>query len=172
MPQKSKLREILVHPKMLFSVRLFLGFVFLISSFGKILDPHSFAENLIAYQMIPSAHWVKYIAVTLPWVEWFCGTFLLLGIFARSVAILSSGLFLSFIVGMSLALFRGLEIHCGCFGSGGGMVGPWSLSRDIFFLVLSSILMFSDPDNYGLQQVLARWRRSAKEEPAKILPDL
>ena len=171
MQQENKLREILVHPKMLLSFRLCLGIIFLISSFGKILDPQSFAQNLVAYQIIPSAQWVKYIAVTLPWVEWFCGTFLLLGIFTRSVAILSSALFLSFIVGMILALFRGLEIRCGCFGSEGGMIGPLSISRDIIFLVLSSILMFCDPDRYALQQLLTKRRRSVKEEPAKILSD-
>src|SRR5258705_11448936 len=117
MQHENRLREILVHPKTLFLIRLSLGIVFLVSSFGKILDPLSFAENLVAYQLIPSPQWVKCIAVTLPWVEWICAVFLLLGVFNRSAAILSSGLFLSFIFSMSLALFRGLKIHCGSFAS-------------------------------------------------------
>ena len=169
MQYKSRLGEFLVHPKTLFLIRLLLGIVFLVSSFGKILDPQSFAENLVAYQLIPSPQWVKYIAVTLPWVEWFCGIFLFLGVFTRSAAILSSGLFLSFIAAMSIALLRGLKIHCGCFVSGGEMIGPLSLMRDFFFLALSSILMLSDPDSYTLQQVLTRKARSKKEEFTKIL---
>jgi putative oxidoreductase len=164
MQHKNKLREILTHPKTLFSVRLLLGIVFLISSFGKILDPQSFAENLVAYQLIPSPQWVKYIAVTFPWVEWFCGVFLLLGIFTRSVAILSSGMFLSFIAAMSTALFRGLKIHCGCFTSGGEIIGSLSLVRDLFFLALSLTVTFADPDIYTLQQVLTRRRRREREE--------
>jgi len=162
MQHENKLREILAHPKTLFSVRLLLGIVFFVSSFGKILDPQSFAENLVAYQLIPSPQWVRYVAATLPWVEWFCGVFLLLGVFTRSVAILSSGLFVTFIAVMSTALFRGLNIHCGCFASGGEMIGPLSLMRNCFFLALSSILMLSDPDSYSLQQVLSRKRRSEK----------
>jgi len=156
---ENRLRFILIHPKMLFLVRFFLGVVFLVSSFGKILDPKSFAENLVAYQLIPSAQSVKYFAVTLPWVEWFCGIFLILGVFVRSVAILSSGLFVSFIGAMIFALSRGLQIQCGCFGAAGEMVGLFSLFRDSFFLALSSFLMISNPDAYSLQQVLVRRRR-------------
>ena len=164
MPYENKLREILFHPKTLFFARLLLGTVLLVSSFGKILDPQSFAENLVAYQLFRSPLWVKYVAVTLPWVEWFCGVFLLLGVFTRSVAILGSGLFLSFIAAMSAALFRGLKIQCGCFASAGEMIGPLSLMRDFLFLALSSILMLTDPDRYTLQQVLARKKRPDKEE--------
>ena len=169
MQHKSRLGEFLVHPKTLFLIRLLLGIVLLVSSFGKILDPQSFAENLVAYQLIPSPQWVKYIAVTLPWVEWICAVFLLLGVFTRSAAILCSGLFLSFITAMSVALFRGLKINCGCFAPTGEMIGPLSLMRDLFFLALSSILLFSDPDSYSLQQVLTRIRGSEKKEPSKIL---
>jgi len=169
MQHENRLREILVHPKTLLFIRLLLGSVLLVSSFGKILDPQSFAENLVAYQLIPSPQWVKYIALTLPWVEWICGVFLLLGVFTRSASILSSGLFLSFIAAMGIALFRGLKIHCGCFASSGEMIGPLSLMRDFFFLALSSILLLSDPDSYTLQQVLTRRRVSEKEEFTEIL---
>jgi putative oxidoreductase len=158
--RENKLRTFVLHSKTLFLVRFFLGVIFLVSSFGKILDPKSFAENLVAYQLIPSPQFVKVLAVTLPWVEWFCGIFLILGVFVRSVAILSSGLFLSFIGAMIFVLSRGLQIQCGCFGAPGEMVGLFSLLRDFFFLALSSFLMFSSPDAYSLQHVLVRRRGS------------
>lgn len=160
MQRVNRLKALVEHPKTLFFVRFFLGTIFLVSSFGKILDPKSFAENLVSYQLISSPQSVKYFAVTLPWVEWFCGIFLILGIFVRSVAVLSSGLFLSFILAMVYALSRGLQIQCGCFGAPGEMVGLFSLFRDFFFLALSSILMFSSADAYTLQEVLVRKRRA------------
>src|SRR5687768_16183024 len=105
-------------------LRFTLGLVFLYASIGKILDLSRFAESLIAYQFFDSPQTIKYLAVTLPWMEWFCGIFLLLGVFVRSVSILTTLLLALFIFAIVSALLRGLEINCGCFGSAAETVGP------------------------------------------------
>src|SRR4026208_1451745 len=104
-------------PQLVCIVRFVLGLVFLYASVGKILDPKAFAENLIAYRVFDSPQMLKYVAVTLPWIEWFCGILLVLGVFVRSVSALTTVLLFAFLAGMISALVRGLEIHCGCFGS-------------------------------------------------------
>ena len=72
--------------------RFILGLVFLYASIGKILGPKEFAENLIAYRIFDSPQMLKYVAVTLPWIEWICGIFLVLGLFVRSVSLLCTAM--------------------------------------------------------------------------------
>ena len=148
--------------QVIWALRFLLGLVFLHASIGKILDPKSFAENLMAYQIFDSPGLIKYVAVTLPWVEWFCGVFLLLGVFVRSVSVLTSTLLLVFVLGMVSALLRGLEINCGCFGSANETIGFLSLVRDTLFLGISLVIMTSRVDPFTLQVFITnrRWSRS------------
>jgi putative oxidoreductase len=134
--------------------RFLLGLVFLYASVGKILDPKAFAENLIAYRIFDSPQTIKYVAVTLPWIEWFCGILLVLGVFVRSVSTLTTVLLFLFLAGMISALWRGLEIHCGCFGSPQETIGTFSLLRDGFFLLVSLVVWLSPVDPYSLQGFL------------------
>jgi hypothetical protein len=131
-----------------------LGLVFLYASVGKILDPKAFAENLIAYRIFDSPQMLKYVAVTLPWIEWFCGIFLVLGVFVRSVSALTTVLLFVFLAGMISALWRGLEIYCGCFGSPHETIGAISLLRDGFFWLVSLTVALSPIDPYSLQGFL------------------
>jgi uncharacterized membrane protein YphA (DoxX/SURF4 family) len=141
-------------PQLVCIVRFILGLVFLYASVGKILDPKAFAENLIAYRIFDSPQMLKYVAVTLPWIEWFCGIFLILGVFVRSVSALTTLLLFTFLAGMISALARGLEIHCGCFGSPQETIGAFSLLRDGFFFLVSLIVLLSPVDPYSLQGFL------------------
>jgi putative oxidoreductase len=141
-------------PQLVCIVRFILGLVFLYASVGKILDPKAFAENLIAYRIFDSPQMLKYVAVTLPWIEWICGICLILGVFVRSVSALATLLLITFLAGMISALLRGLEIHCGCFGSPQETIGAFSLLRDGFFCLVSLIVLLSPVDPYSLQGFL------------------
>ncbi|MCI0420139.1 MAG: DoxX family protein [Acidobacteria bacterium] len=149
-------------PQVLCILRFLLGLVFLYASVGKIFNPKGFAENLMAYQIFDSPQLLKHIAVTLPWVEWFCGIFLVLGVFVRSVSALTTLLLFLFLVGMVSALWRGLEIHCGCFGSAQETVGAFSLLRDGVFFLMSLAVLLSPVDPFSLQSFL----RNRKSRPA------
>jgi putative oxidoreductase len=145
--------------------RFMLGLVFLAASVRKILDPKVFAENLIAYQIFDSPQLLKYVAVTLPWMEWFCGIFLVLGVFVRSVSALTTVLLFTFLAGMISALWRGLEIHCGCFGSPQETIGAFSLLRDGFFFLMSLVVLVSTVDPYSLQGFLHNRRTRLVNSP-------
>ncbi len=148
-----------------FVFRFILGLVFLYASLGKILDPKALAEDLLEYRILTSPQIVKYLAVTLPWVEWFCGTFLLLGIFVRSVSILATGLLAVFVAAMVSAMARGLEINCGCFGTPHEVIGPFTLFRDSLFLGMSLTVALSKVDPFTLESFIAnRNQRSGHEQ--------
>lgn len=101
--------------------RLVLGGVFLVAGGLKVPTPESLAKATQAYQLLP--HDVAtYVGYALPIIEVILGLLLIIGLFTRISAAISSLLLVAFIIGIAQAWARGLTIDCGCFG-GGGQVG-------------------------------------------------
>ena len=94
--------------------RIILGFVFIFASYHKILDPASFSDNIHNFHLTPAA--VENIAgLVLPWLELILGVFLIFGVFLEGSTSLTIGLYIFFIIILSQAVFRGIDVHCGCF---------------------------------------------------------
>ena len=101
---------------LLLILRIIVGGVFVWAGALKIADPLGFAQSIKNYQVIP--HTLAFlIAVGLPWVEVLSGACLISGVFKRSSALIISLLLIGFIGLVSLALARGIDTSCGCFGS-------------------------------------------------------
>ena len=101
--------------------RLVTGGVWIVAGALKLPDPAASVRAVRAYDLLPEAI-VPTVGHLLPVLEVVIGVCLVLGLLTRAAAVLSSLLFLAFIVGISSAWARGLQIECGCFG-GGGYVG-------------------------------------------------
>lgn len=101
-------------PWLLFLTRLSLGGVFLYLSLDKIQHPRVFAGAIMAYDVVPPIL-IPVSAVVFPWVEFFAGLCLLLGLLHRASALLIGLMSCLFFVMVASALARGLEIGCGCF---------------------------------------------------------
>lgn len=115
--------------------RFGLALVWLISGFQKMQDPMGFRQSIEAYELF-SPDIVTFIASTLPPVELVLGLFLLVGMFIAPAAAVSGLIMIGFIIGVSSAAVRGLEIDCGCFSTGDGEPSSLGLVivRDIVFL--------------------------------------
>ena len=94
--------------------RIILGFVFIIASYHKILDPASFSNNIHNFHITPSAV-ENLAALFIPWLELILGVFLIFGVFLEGSISLTIGLYIFFIFILSQAVFRGIDVHCGCF---------------------------------------------------------
>jgi rhodanese-related sulfurtransferase/uncharacterized membrane protein YphA (DoxX/SURF4 family) len=94
--------------------RLILGFVFIIASYHKILDPTSFSNNIHNFHITPAAV-ENLAALFIPWLELILGVFLIFGVFLEGSISLTIGLYIFFIFILSQAVFRGIDVHCGCF---------------------------------------------------------
>ena len=87
------------------------------------------------------------------------GALLVLGLFTRVTAALSTLLMLAFIVGIAQAWARGLTIDCGCFG-GGGQIGaeetkyPQEIARDASFALAGAWLWWRPRSLASLDRVL------------------
>ncbi len=98
--------------------RLVLGSVFLVAGGLKVSTPEALAKATQAYQVLPH-DLAAYVGYALPIIEIILGLLLLLGLFTRISAVVTSLLVVAFIIGIAQAWARGLTIDCGCFGGGG-----------------------------------------------------
>jgi uncharacterized membrane protein YphA (DoxX/SURF4 family) len=113
------------------------GVVFLIAALGKIGDLESFAGQVHNFRLVPVAA-ENLVAVALPWIEVVAGLSLVLGIRARSGAVVAAGLMAVFVVAVAAALARDLSIECGCFGkAGAARVGWVKLAQNLGLLLLA-----------------------------------
>ena len=94
--------------------RIILGVVFIIASYHKILDPASFSNNIHNFHITPSAV-ENLAALFIPWLELILGVVLIFGVFLEGSISLTIGLYIFFIFILSQAVFRGIDVHCGCF---------------------------------------------------------
>ncbi|HEX2893782.1 MAG TPA: MauE/DoxX family redox-associated membrane protein [Marmoricola sp.] len=98
--------------------RLVMGGVWLVAGYEKSSDPAGTVRAVRAFQLLPESV-VPAFGHLLPVAEMLIGVCLLVGVLTRGIAVVSAMLLISFIIGISSAWMRGLEIQCGCFGGGG-----------------------------------------------------
>ena len=96
--------------------RVILGIIMIYASYHKILDPASFSKNIHNYHTTDNLIWVEnLVALILPWLELIVGVFLIFGVFLEGSTSITIGLYIFFIFILSQAVFRGIDVHCGCF---------------------------------------------------------
>ncbi len=124
--------------------RLTLGIVFIYAAIDKISDPHTFAVDIRNYRILPDT-FSNFFALILPWIELFCGLFLIIGIYTRSSAILIAAMLMVFIFAISLAMMRGLNIDCGCYHTmeGSIKIGYNKLIEDFIYLLMAGYLFIT-----------------------------
>jgi len=136
------------------AVRVVLGALFMYASFDKMANPEAFANIIDNYHLLPY-QLVNPLAIFLPWLEFFTGLFLIIGKWVKGSLLIYSALLVIFIIALSQALIRGLDISCGCFS-----VNPSSTSEvwlriveDIVMLFFSVMLFKYYPDTVVLRSV-------------------
>lgn len=128
----------------LWLLRLGLAGVFGYAGVMKLQDPAGFANEIAGYRMLPAVV-EAWLALYLPWLEIAIGVGVLLPWTMRGAALLQVGLMGVFIVALSLAWARGLDITCGCFGSEAKAANyPWLIGRDVVFLIGSGFVLIWD----------------------------
>jgi len=147
-------------------LRVLLGIVLIVASLDKILDPDAFAASISGYKIV-SAGPAMLIATVLPWIELLCGLGLLFGVFLRGSALLTLIMLSAFTVLVLSALWRGLDISCGCFSQDptAEWIG-WKKVGENLLLTFISVLVFrSSSAGFSLERFLQnRLRREQKED--------
>ena len=94
--------------------RIILGIIFIYASYDKILDPIGFSKNIHNFHVTPIAV-ENLAALIIPWLELIIGVFLIFGLFLEGTTSIIIALLVFFIFILSQAVFRGIDVHCGCF---------------------------------------------------------
>jgi len=133
------LKRFLRHPGTIRTSRILIGLVLVAAALPKIGDAASFAAQIHNYRMVPVA-FENVMGIVLPWIELVVGLALVLGLRARAGSLAAGVLMIVFVVAVGQAVARGLDIECGCFGTGDGTrVGFVKLLEDGVYLALAAI---------------------------------
>ena len=116
--------------------------VLLTAGIMKLSDPAALTQDILRYRMLSEGASVL-LAACLPWLEILIGMALFCRPFRLTASFLTTELMAIFTLAVSIALARGLDISCGCFGKAFAEFagsGVSFLIRDIVFLGLSGLL--------------------------------
>lgn len=133
-------------------IRIALGIGFLWAGLSKISEPSNFSSLIENYEILsPAAS--RMTALLLPRLELLIGACLVLGLFTRAAALCASVLSFGFASAVGSALYRGLQIDCGCFGSGSAV--SWThVWLDLAILLASGWLLLRSPGPISLDRKL------------------
>jgi len=115
-------------------IRIVLGAIFMYASLDKIAHPQAFADVVNNYRILP-VQLVNPMAIFLPWLEFLTGLLLIVGKWIKGALSIYSTFLVIFIIALSQALIRGLDISCGCFS-----VSP-SSTPDIWLRIIEDIIL-------------------------------
>lgn len=118
------------------------GGVFVYAGILKVADPMSFLDDVRSFDLLGDP-WAAWVAMGLPWLEIFAGLAVMSG-FLRSggLVILNASLVL-FLIVISIAWFRGIDIRCGCFGHTDATSSYRDLIlRDVLLLLAGIVLVW------------------------------
>ena len=131
-PKGTQIQSLLV-----LTVRLGLGALFIIGSLPKINFPYQFLSSVYGYEFTGPTLGLL-VAVILPWIEFLVGVCLIGGIWVGGALLMSIVMGVLFTVVISYALWQGLNISCGCFGTMSREIISYStLIRAVSILIVS-----------------------------------
>ena len=131
----SRFKRFVFSRGFILTARTIIALIFIYSGSIKILDLHSFGEAINNYHILPQFLAVPFASL-ISASDVVLGLLFLLGIFELETGVLLIFLNIVFIMAMSSALFRGIDISCGCFSSEGEALGLKDIFRDFIFILL------------------------------------
>ncbi len=144
-------------------IRTALGAMFVYSGAVKELDPAMFAGVVERYNMVPPGL-APWIAVVLPVIEIVIGACLVFGWRIRPSALVSMGIMLVFIAGISVNLYRGETFDCGCFHlerfglDAQENISPGILLRNIVIFLLFFYVFIAERHLFSIEGIIERFR--------------
>jgi len=131
--------------------RLFIGGVFIGACIFKIKDPDVFALSIATYEILPTSL-INLMAIILPWLELGVGVMIIVGYKTRPSALLIALMMLMFMVALAIALYRGIDMSCGCFASAdaGEQISRLTMLRDLFYLLPAIYVLLFDNNPLGV----------------------
>lgn len=133
------MRDFLSNKYLQIILRLILGGVYVYVAWNKLINTEEFAKAIKNYEMLPLQA-INIIAITLPYIELFAGLFLIFGFYQKGSSAILGITLLVFIIALTSAYARGLNIDCGCGFTSTNQEA--STRTDLLVRIFEDILMF------------------------------
>jgi hypothetical protein len=137
LPKESWLRTLLEKPAFILAFRLILAAVFLLSSFGKLVDIERYSVDAVYNFGILPMLLARPFGLVMPFIELLCGLGLLFGVLTRLSALGAALMSLAFFIAKAIVLSEGRTIECGCFGAVVDTLASVTLFMDIPMFLLA-----------------------------------
>ncbi|HVN69595.1 MAG TPA: MauE/DoxX family redox-associated membrane protein [Candidatus Binatia bacterium] len=139
-----------------FVVRVLLGGLLLVAGILKVGHPAELAASIAAFRLVPAAV-AGPLALGLPYVEILLGAYLLVGLFTRAAAIVSTLQFVAYAAAIASAVLRHIPANCGCFGPGDSAVADWPhVAFDLALAGASAFVAAGAPGAFAVDRRLRR----------------
>lgn len=138
--------------------RIIPGVVFIYAGAVKIVDTEAFRANILAYQLV-GWNVAEILSLVLPVLEIAAGVLLVVGLFTRLAAASIFLMLLMFMGGIAWVWSQGINIDCGCFGTGGEVDAsqtqyPLKMAENLGMATLCGWLMLRPRSLFSLDQAL------------------
>ena len=135
--------------------RVVISGLFLYSGGVKLIDVEGFAASMYGYQLLPPALIVP-LAYGLPWLEvWSALVLWLAPPFRRAGWWMITGMLVVFTIAKISAVSRGLDISCGCTGSGDPMTWK-SVAENFIWLAFCAAGLATDRRGWPILRTVCR----------------
>ena len=142
--QASRLvASILANRYAILGMRCILAGVFIVSSYGKLVDIGRYSiAPVMEFDIlpIPLAH---FFGAVLPFVEALCALSLLFGVFTRLSSLGILAMSMSFFIAKEIVLLQGRDIVCGCFGAVVTTLASLTIYMDPPMMLMASAVMLA-----------------------------
>ncbi len=127
--------------RILILFRLIVGGVFIFAAVTKIPQAGALARSMEQFHLVPQPLVLPF-SYFLPWLEFFCGVALIVGVWIPAAALWANILLIVFTSAIAANLVRGIETDCGCFGETKIAGGSWgTLIKNLILLPMGFIIM-------------------------------
>ncbi|HPL28682.1 MAG TPA: DoxX family membrane protein [Anaerolineae bacterium] len=145
--KRGGLWAIVDNPYVIIVCRLILAAIFLVSSYGKLVDIERYSVDAVYnFGILPVApvNLARFFGLIMPFIELLCGLGLLGGVLTRISALGISLMSLAFFISKAIVLSQGRSIECGCFGAVVDTLASVTIYMDVPMMILGLIIMFSN----------------------------
>ena len=143
--------------------RLYVGIVFILAAWHKILVPADFGMAIATYQVLP-LQYINLLAIILPWLELITAITLILGLWTRASALCMIGMTIMFIIALIKAINGQIQMSsCGCFSADAEAamktIGWDYVYRDVGYIAAAAYVALFDNGRLGVDGLIRRLRK-------------
>jgi putative oxidoreductase len=135
------------NPYVIIIFRLALAAIFLVSSYGKLVDIERYSVDAVYnFGILPiePVNLARFFGLIMPFIELLCGLGLLGGVLTRLSALGVTLMSLAFFISKAIVLSQGRSIECGCFGAVVDTLASVTIYMDIPMMLFGLVIMFSN----------------------------